>query len=872
MVNRIKKRDGRIVLFDKNKIANAIFAAARSVGGKDRKRAEELADIVERTLNETYGEDYIPTVEEIQDIVEKVLIENGHAKTAKAYILYRKEKERIREEKKAILNKEALDEVDKRFSVNALRVLASRYLIRDENGKIIESPKEMFMRVAINLTLPEILYDERVFDKDGNHEIPLDDLENYKKNIDKWDKTIKIGKYILTKYHFLRFLEAFERLAKQGKMKITFSRLVNMLLNGEFDSYEEFADKVYNLLVSQDFMPNTPALVNSGRRLGMLSACFTLDVDDDMESIMKLAHDVAMIQKAGGGTGMNFSKLRPEGDVVQSTMGAASGPLSFMEMINAVTNVIKQGGVRRGANMGILEVWHPDIEKFIVAKLDETKFTNFNISVGLWEDFWKALEENKEYPLVNPRNGKVVRYVDPKDIFELIASSAWRCADPGVLFFDNINKYNVLMPARDGEPIRVTNPCGEEPLYPYESCNLASINVANFVIEKDGKVEFDWERFREVIRIVTRTLDNTIDMNNFPLPEIAKRTREMRRIGLGIMGLADTLFKLKIKYNSKEGYDFMSKIMENLTYYAYVESVQLARERGTFPLYEKTEYTKGKLPVAGYYDKDSWTLDWDKLVEEIVTHGVRNGMVTTSPPTGSVSMIADTSNGVEPIFSLVYEKRVTVGNFFYVDKVFEEELKKRGLYNELLLKKIADNYGSLQGIEEIPEELRDVFVTSMDIHWLDHILAQAVMQKWVTDSISKTINMPKYVTVDDVKQAYIFAHLTGCKGTTIYRDESKSQQVLVVNSDVKSKLKIVPSEYAIEVLKKLLEEHPALKEYFTIIGKPKEKMEVKVKLDPKDPPNDPKVHDKCPVCGGKVVFEAGCERCVECGWSACVVS
>jgi len=348
-------------------------------------------------------------------------------------------------------------------------------------------------------------------------------------------------------------------------------------------------------------------------------------------------------------------------------MGAASGPLSFMEMINAVTNVIKQGGVRRGANMGILEVWHPDIEKFIVSKLDESKFTNFNISVGLWEDFWKALEEDKEYPLVNPRDGKVVRYVDPKDIFEMIASSAWKCADPGVLFFDNVNKYNVLIPARDGELIRVTNPCGEEPLYPYESCNLASINLANFVIEKDGKKVFDWERFRKVARIVTRTLDNTIDMNKFPLPEIAKRTRETRRVGLGIMGLADALFKLGIKYNSKEGYDSMSKVMENLTYYAYVESVQLAKERGTFPLYEKTDYTKGKLPIAGFYDRDSWTLDWDKLIEETMKYGLRNGMVTTSPPTGSVSMIADTSNGVEPIFSLVYEKRVTVGTLFYVD-------------------------------------------------------------------------------------------------------------------------------------------------------------------------------------------------------------
>ncbi len=871
MVSRIKKRNGDIVLFDKNKVANAIFAAAKSVGGKDKKRAEELADLVEKTINETYGEDYIPTVEEIQDIVEKVLIENGHAKTAKAYIIYRKEKERIREEKKAILNKDALDEIDKKFSVNALRVLASRYLIRDDKGNIIESPKELFMRVAINLTLPEILYDERVYDKDGNHEIPLEDLENYKKNIDKWDKVIKIGKYTLTKYHVLRFIEAFERFANKGKMKITFSRLINMLINGEFNSYEKFADEIYDLLIAQDFMPNTPALVNSGRRLGMLSACFTLDVDDDMESIMKLAHDVAMVQKAGGGTGMNFSKLRPEGDVVQSTMGAASGPLSFMEMINAVTNVIKQGGVRRGANMGILEVWHPDIEKFIVAKLDESKFTNFNISVGLWDDFWKALEENKEYPLVNPRTEKVVKYVDPEEIFDMIASSAWRCADPGVLFFDNINKYNVLAPARNGEPIRITNPCGEEPLYPYESCNLASINIANFVVEKDGKPEFDWERFRKVTRIVTRSLDNTIDVNKLPLPEIAQRTREMRRIGLGIMGMADALFKLGIKYNSEEGYKFMSQIMENLTYYAYVESIELAKERGTFDLYDKTDYTKGKLPIAGFYDKNSWTLDWDKLIESILKYGVRNAMVTTSPPTGSVSMIADTSNGVEPIFSLVYEKRVTVGTFFYVDRVFEKELKKRGLYNERLLKKIADNYGSLQGIEEIPDELKKVFVTSMDIHWLDHILAQAVMQKWVTDSISKTINMPKYVTVDDVKQAYIFAYLTGCKGTTIYRDESKSQQVLVVNSDVKNKIKAEPSEYALKTLENVLKDHNALKKYFSIVN-PKEKMEVKIKVDD-DPVDPPKlVHDKCPICGGKVVFEAGCERCVECGWSACVVS
>ncbi len=867
MVSRIKKRDGRIVLFDKSKIANAIFAAARSVGGKDRKRAEELADIVEKKINEKYGEEYIPTVEEIQDIVEKVLIENGHAKTAKAYILYRKEKEKIREEKKAILNKKFLDEVDKKFSTNALRVLASRYLIRNEHREIIESPKQLFMRVAINIALPEILYDNRIFDKEGNHNILVEDIKNYKKNINKWDNVLKIGKYTLTKWHFLRFIEAFERLAKEGKMKTTLSRVVNMILNGDFDSYERIADEYYNLMVSQDFMPNSPALINSGRRLGMLSACFTLDVEDDMESIMKLAHDIAMIQKSGGGTGMNFSKLRPKGDIIRSTGGTSSGPISFMELMNAVTDAVKQGGVRRGANMGIMEVWHPDIEEFIVEKQEEGKLQNFNISVGLWEDFWKALENEEDYPLINPRNKKVVKYINPKELFDLIAFNAWKSADPGVLYFDNINRYNVLKGARNGEPIRITNPCGEEPLYPYESCNLASINVANFV--RDGK--FDWKRFREVTRKVARALDNMIDMNNYPLEEISKATREMRRIGVGIMGLADALFKLKIRYNSKDGYDFMQRIMENLTYYSYLESIELSKQRGTFPLYEKTDYKDGRLPIAGFYEKENWSLDWNKLVEEIKKNGLRNAMVTTSPPTGSVSMIADTSNGVEPIFALVYEKRVPVGVFFYVDSVFKEELMKRGLYSETLLKKIADNYGSIQGLDEIPDDLKKVFVTTMDIHWLDHIVAQALMQKWVTDSISKTINLPKYATVNDVKQAYIFAYLMGCKGTTIYRDESKSVQVLVVNSEVKNKIKSEPSEYAIRWAKELIA-NSKLRKYITLFGKERPKLKVELKIEKREEKDPPKRLEKCPICGGKLVYEAGCVRCIECGWSECVVS
>ncbi len=886
-IKYVRKRDGRIVDFDLERITNAIFRAAQEVGGKDKELARKLAREVERKLVEEYGANYIPSVEEIQDMVEKTLIENGHAKTAKAFIIYRQKRAEIREEKKKILNKKALDEVDKKFSVNALRVLASRYLIRDDDGNIVESPKELFQRVALLMALPEILHDPRIFDKKGGHKVPLK-LAHYKKNLDRWDKVLKIGKYTLTKYHFERFLNAYEELAREGKMKVGFGELIQMIIDGKFNDYEKIADEFYELMVNQDFMPNTPTLVNAGRKLGMLSACFTLDVEDDMDSIMKLAWDVAKIHKAGGGTGMNFSKLRPKGDRVGSTKGTASGPVSFMRIIDTVTDVVKQGGVRRGANMGILEVWHPDIYEFITMKQKDGVFENFNISVGIWEDFWKALKEGKPYPLTNPRTGKPVKTADPSDLFQQLSYSAWLRADPGILFFDNINRRNVLMPARNGEPIRVTNPCGEEPLYPYESCNLASINVANFVKEVDGKPVFDWERFREVVRKVTRALDNIITMNNYPLEIIDKRTKEVRRIGLGIMGLADALFQLGIRYNSREGYAFMGQLAENLTYYAYKESIKLAEERGPFPLFEKSDYTKGEMPIEGFYHRDWWTLDWDSLVKEIQEKGLRNAMVTTNAPTGSISMIADTSNGIEPIFSLVYEKRVTVGNFFYVDKVLERKLKKLGLFNDEILKKVAKNYGSVQGLEEIPEEIRNVFVTSMDIHWVDHLIAQATLQRWITDSISKTINMPNDVTVEDVKQAYLLAHELGCKGVTVYRDGSKARQVLNVTSEEREKrFKITPTKYALEIIDGILKEKPWLRRYITILPK-----QTSQKQEPKplsigpvmSPPqareeraykvtNTGKEVETCPVCGSEnIVYEAGCVVCKDCGWSECLIS
>lgn len=512
--------------------------------------------------------------------------------------------------------------------------------------------------------------------------------------------------------------------------------------------------------------------------------------------------------------------------------------------------------------MGILEIWHPDIEEFIDCKREEGRFENFNISVGIWDDFWEALELGREYPLINPRTKEIVKKVDPLALLNRIATNAWQSAEPGVLFFDNINKRNVLIKAYK-EPIRVTNPCGEEPLYPYESCNLASINLTKFVRWNGEKCEFDWDKFHEIVRKVTRALDNMITMNNYPIPEIDYKTKLTRRIGVGLMGLADLLFMLGVKYNSEKGFKFMEKIAEHLTYYAFKESVRLARERGTFPIFEKTAYVDGEMPIEGFYDRGSWSLPWDELVQEIKKDGLRNAMVTTCPPTGSVSMIADTTNGVEPIFALVYKKQVTVGTFYYVDSVFEEELKRRGLYSDSLIEEIANNGGSIQSLD-LPKDLKEVFVTARDIHWLDHIVAQAVMQRWITDSISKTINMPNDVTIEDVKQAYILAHELGCKGLTVYRDGSRSVQVYDAG---RLKFKAVPSVFALAKVKEIVKRKPKLIAYIDVLGE--KPVEVKTK---KIVPSTSNNGERCPVCNSEIVYEAGCKSCPVCGWSACTIS
>ncbi|WP_457751247.1 adenosylcobalamin-dependent ribonucleoside-diphosphate reductase [Thermococcus sp.] len=899
VVEKVMKRDGRIVPFDKDRIRWAIQRAMLEKGVRDEKLLNRVVRRVVRRINELY-DGRIPHIENIQDIVELELMRVGLFDVAKAYILYRKKKAEIREEKKKILNKDRLDDIDKRFSINALRVLASRYLQRDEKGKIAESPRELFERVAVLSVIPDVLHDPSVFSKEGG----FDHRPVYDFKAEDYEGKLSIGRFRLNRYHIERLVSLYNELASEGKMKVPLEEILRMIENGAFDCYEDEIEEYFRLMTEQVFMPNTPALINSGRPLGMLSACFVVPIEDDMESIMKAAHDVAMIQKAGGGTGLNFSKLRPEGDLVGTTTGAASGPVSFMHLIDAVSDVIKQGGVRRGANMGILEVWHPDIEKFIHAKERNTGtnvLSNFNISVGLWGDFWEALKEGKRYPLINPRTGEKVKEVDPKSLFEELAYMAWSKADPGVVFFDVINRRNVLAEAKGG-PIRATNPCGEEPLYEYESCNLASINLAKFVkYDEEGKPYFDWDEYAHVIQKVAKYLDNAIDVNKFPLPEIDHNTKLTRRIGVGMMGLADALFKLGIPYNSEEGFAFMRKAAEYLTFYAYKYSVEAAKKRGTFPLYEKSRYKDGELPVEGFYHRETWNLSWDELVEEIKRYGVRNGMVTTCPPTGSVSMIADTSSGIEPIFALVYKKSVTVGEFYYVDPVFEAELKKRGLWSDEILKKISDNYGSVQGLEEIPEDMQRIFVTSMDVHWLDHILAQANIQLWLTDSASKTINMPNDATVEDVKAAYLLAYKLGCKGITVYRDGSLSVQVYSVEGEKKKRVPAKPSDYAMKKLKAVVEAEPWLEKFINVEailsgtnGKRKLTFSVSPLTVPKpvhehphhaEKPDIPEEKIKellgvvyCPVCyerDGELVelkMESGCATCPRCGWSKCVIS
>ncbi len=845
-VTQIRKRDGRIVQFDHDKITNAIFRAILATGGHERAIAEKLTDEVVQILEERYDAHSVPSVEEVQDLVEKVLLDNGHAKTAKAYILYRQKRAEIRREKRRVLEKDEIDEVDKRFDLNALRVLKARYLRKDASGKLVETPNQLFTRVATHAALPNLLYDPIIYDVEGNQN--AHPFENFDPS--QWDGKVSIGSHPLNEFHLEALKRMYDRFNKDGKAKLAWGEFLERIQRGDFKSYAKDIEDFFALMVSRRFLPNTPAIANFGNVLGMGSACFVLDVEDSIESIMDALKKTAVVFKAGGGMGYNFSKLRPEGDYVSSTSGIASGPISFMMLFDTMTEVIKQGGIRRGANMGIINSNHPDIEKFITAKKGNRALRNFNISVLIMPDFWEYYNNNKPYPLVNPRTGEVVREVNPRLLFDMIVYQAWESAEPGVIFFDHVNEYNPFFEYLG--PIVTTNPCGEVLLYPNESCNLGSINVWSFVRKDEkGKAYFDWDGLKKSVRMATVFLDNVIDVNKFPLKDIEDMTLATRKIGLGVMGFADLLYELRIPYNSEAGRKFGEKIMEFINYYSKLASIELAKDRGPVPYLNKSFYPKGKLPFSGFDSPESWSFDWNEVAESVVRHGIRNGYTTVIAPTGSISMIAGCSSGIEPVYSLVFEKNVKVGSFYYVDQVFEEVMMNEGLYDEDLMREVSERGGSIKGISYMPERLKAIFVTAMDIKPEDHIRMLAAFQRWTDSSISKTNNFPAEASVDDMRESYLLAYQLGCKDVTVFRDTSIKNQVLVAPRKKEAEPPAQPTpKAAIAAVLTTAAQTSYDTQYF---GR-----------------NDGNgEHNSCPQCESEVVFQEGCVHCHACGWTAC---
>ncbi|MEK9154808.1 MAG: adenosylcobalamin-dependent ribonucleoside-diphosphate reductase [Patescibacteria group bacterium] len=862
MFKSIRKRNGQAVPFKVEKVSNAIYKASVAVGEQNWQLASSLTKEVINRLKKKIKKGVVPTVEEIQDIVEAVLIESGRVRIAKAYILYRQHRAEIRFEKEQILNKEEIDEVDKKFDINALRVLASRYLRKDESGAIIESPKKLFQRVAVHTAISSLFYDSKVYSKKGG--APHHHFEKF--DPIKFDGKFSIGKYKLNQFHLDGAKRVYDRLAGERKIKISWSGFLNFLKNGYFDKYESEIDSYYDLMVSRNFMANTPALANFGNYFGMGSACFVLGVEDSIDLIMDSLKAAAIIFKSGGGVGYNFSHLRPEGDFVKTTGGSSSGPISFMSMFDNMTDVIKQGGIRRGANMGILNSDHPDIERFVKAKEGNKALRNFNISVMMKPEFWDCIKENKPYQLVNPRNGKVVKEIDASQLFDIISYQVWESAEPGILFFDRINEYNPFL--KHLGPIECTNPCGEVLLYPYESCNLGSLNIWAYLKKNgDKKPHIDWQRLEKDVKIVTRFLDNVVDINKYPLPEIEKMTLNTRKLGLGVMGIGDALYELEISYNSKEGLVFLEKLMEFVNYHSKVASIELSKERGHMPYFDKSFYKEGKLPFGGFKDKKSWHFDWKDISNKIKKYGIRNGFTTVIAPTGSISMIAGCSSGIEPVYSLVFEKSVAIGKFYYVDPVFEEKMRKEGLMDEDLIKDAASLNGSIKNIPYIPQNIKKVFVTAMDISPVDHVKVLAAFQKWVDSSISKTNNFPADATVEDIKKVYLLAYELGCKGVTVYRDKSLQAQVLIGGSTKKKHHGEVPK---MALIKDEKAKGMAVYSEAGVTVPIDNSLGLSPAQNDSNGQTNKNLLKNCPSCSTVLVKQEGCTKCPSCNWGLCV--
>lgn len=592
-------------------------------------------------------------------------------------------------------------------------------------------------------------------------------------------------------------LETVEGLFRRVAKAVSLGEVENAVADNEIikSKLAKLEEEYFQIMTNLEFLPNSPTLMNAGRPLGQLSACFVLPIEDSMEGIFDSIKNAALIHKSGGGTGFSFSRLRPKGSAVNSTGGVASGPISFMKVFNAATEAVKQGGTRRGANMGILRIDHPDILEFITAKKDNADITNFNISVGLTEEFMKAVEENKNFNLYDPHTKEAVNELNAKEVFDLIVEMAWKNGEPGIIFLDRLNRDNVT--PEIGE-IESTNPCGEQPLLPYEACNLGSINLSILVKEVDGKLEIDFDRLKGIVHKAVSFLDNVIEVNKYPLPQIDEMTRGTRKIGLGVMGWADLLCKLKIPYNSDAAINLAENVMEFINEEAKKASVKIAEEKGVFPYFEKSIFAK----------------DGKRL---------RNATVTTIAPTGTLSIIAGVSSGVEPIFAISYIRNVMDNSeLVEVNPIFKEVAIKEGFYSDELMKKIAKN-GTLHGIDEVPKHIQEIFVTSHDVAPIWHVRMQAAFQKHTDNAVSKTVNLCNSATQEDVKEVFLQAYKQNCKGVTIYRDGSRDLQVLNIGK-VKGKEaeEKAVQEAAVTATKEVVNKDNIVKKVASII-EPKEK-------------------------------------------------
>jgi ribonucleoside-diphosphate reductase alpha chain len=714
---KVIKLGGSTEVFDPEKISESIWKAARKVGGKNKKLSVVLGEEITLALQEKYPNGEIIKTAEIGELVEKVLIEHGHAKTAKEFITYRENKKHARQDKASL----GIED-DVGLSYNTLYILKQRYLKRDSKGNIIETPSGMFDRVAKFLA----------------------GVEKSKKLREKW--------------------------------------------------YKEF----YKVMINFEFQPGTRPLANAGKKEAQLGNCFVWPVEDDIDHIFKILHQSTLIKKHGGGCGYNFSNLRPEGDVVGGIPELAAGPVKIIEMFDLMTSLFRQEGKYESGNMAVLNANHADIFNFVSAKQTDGYLSKTNISVGISDEFMNAALKGKNWDLVNPRTGEVVNTVKAKSILELMAAMAWQTGDPGILNLSAINKGsqfgNPLLKKRGR--ILSTNVCGEIPQYPYESCNLGYVNFVKFV--RDGK--FDFKHLAGVMKVATRLMDNVITASWFPVAEVDKSVREHRRIGIGCVGWAEALALLSIPYDSNEAFALAEKVTRTMYESAFETSVELGKEKGPFPLVSDSIWAdKKKKP--------------------------RNVALLTFPPSSGNAVIAETSFGIEPYFALAYEQNVLDGmRLRTVVPLFVEKLKERGIYSDDLVQKIIDNHGSIQGIKEVPSDLRKVFKVAHDIDWRDHIKMQAAFQKWTDNAITKTINMPATVTPNEIEEAYILAWKLGCKGLTVYRDKTKKDQVFEFGKSGKEE---------IETKNGFLQ--------------------------------------SCPNCEGKLTKEGRCYKCRRCGFETCLV-